>query len=127
MKNKKHSTSGQTLVMLLVFMALIVTITTATVTISIVLSMGNTRAQLGAKAYDIAESGVENALLRLLRDPNYTGESNLPVGAGTVSTVVSGTPITIISTGQIGTYIRKIQVEVTLGDTLTILTWKEIQ
>ena len=117
---------GQTLLFLLVFMSLIVTLTTAAVSISIVNSVGNSSMQKGMIAYDIAESGAENALLRILRDSTYTGET-LPIGNGTATITVEGSPMTIISIGQYGTYQRKIEVVASLGDTLSIVSWKEIQ
>jgi hypothetical protein len=47
--------------------------------------------------YHEAKAGYENALLRLLRDPDYTGET-LTINGGSVTITVSGTdPKTITS------------------------------
>ena len=77
--------SGQALVTLLVFMIIAVTITSSAVMIIILNSKGSYRFQDGLVAYQIAESGAENAILRLLRNPDYTGETDLAVGEGTAS------------------------------------------
>lgn len=86
------------------------------------------RLELGFEALSIAEGGAENAILRLLREPSYTGET-LTIGSGTAVITVTGTTTkTIVSTGTAGNYQRKIQI--TAGYTnniLTINSWKEIQ
>ncbi len=64
---------GQALVILLVFMAIAVTVTTAAVVMMVVGSTAASKYERSQAAYATAESGAENALLRLLRDPNYTG------------------------------------------------------
>jgi len=108
-------------------MAIAVTLTTAAVTMNVVNSVGNTKFQQGDLAFSIAESGAENALLRYIRDPSYQGET-LPVGAGTATVSITGAaPITIVSTGHIGSFIRKVQIIFNLGTTLSIVSWKEIQ
>ncbi len=117
---------GQTLVALLVFIVIAVTLTAAAVTMNIINSEGNSKMQQGMIAYDLAESGAENAILRLLRNPDYSGES-LTIGDGTADVSVSGTPPVIISTGKIGRTMRKIQVNLSLDGAITILSWKEIE
>ncbi|HCR92651.1 MAG TPA: hypothetical protein DIU47_01725 [Candidatus Pacebacteria bacterium] len=77
-------------------------------------------------AYDIAEAGTENALLRLLRNPAYTGET-LTVGDGTATITVTGSGTqTITSTGRLNNYLRKIQVVVVVDDVDTIQSWMEV-
>ena len=83
--------------------------------------------QEGVDAYYIAESGIENALLRLLRDPNYAGE-NLTVDSGTVNIIVSGTnPTTVVATASAGNFTRTVQAEMTYsGGFYTFSNWREI-
>ena len=121
-----HSQNGQTLVTLLVFMVIGITITTAAVMMTIVNTQNATKFQEGLIAYQVAESGAENAIIRLLRDPSYTGET-LTVGAGTATITVSGTTTkTITSSGVNGNYLRKVQVVASyVNNVLTITSWQE--
>ena len=116
---------GQTIILLLVFMTITVTLTTATVIMSIINSVGNTKLQQGVSAYTVAESGIENALLPVLRDPNYTGET-LPVGPTGTATIQVSNGV-IISTGKVGNFVKRIQVTFTLDKKLTISSWKQIE
>lgn len=118
---------GQTLVTLLLFMVIVITITSAVITVSIVNSQSLTRFEQGTEAYYVAESGAENALLRILRNPSYAGET-LPVGNGAaVIQVTSGATTTITSTGQIGNFVRKIEVAVSFpSGTMVVNSWKEV-
>lgn len=123
-------TSGQTLVILLVFMAVATIITSASIIMNIVNSVSTSQLSQGSNAFDIAESGAENGLLRLLRDPNYQGEI-LPVGSGitTVSVTGFGGPAPVLtSVGTIFGFSRVIQVKTSYtNNVLTILSWKELR
>ena len=77
----------------------------------------------------VAETGAENTILRLIRDPGYTGEATpLSIGPGSATITLSGaSPITITSTGVVGDMVREVQVEVTrVSGKLTVVSWKEI-
>lgn len=114
--------------MLILVIILLSTITTAAVALALSTTRDTTTHTLGERALAVAESGAENAILRLLRDPSYTGESNLPIGPGTATIVVTGSSPTIItSIATVGIYSRTIQVAVTnTGGLLTITSWQEI-
>jgi len=122
---KKYS-QGQALVSLLVFSVIAMAIISAA-TVLIVNSMyGTTSLERGSIAKQIAESGAENAILRLLRDPGYTGET-LPVGDGTATITVSGAnPRVITSQGRSGDYLRTVQITADYTNILNIISWKEI-
>lgn len=122
--------SGQTLVMLLVFMTVAITVTAASVALSIDNSRAASKVEVSGLAAAAAESGIENALLRLLRNPGFTGET-LTVGDGTATITVTGTnPIIITSTGESGGFVRRVQVTASYaGDANMILnidSWQEI-
>lgn len=124
---RKNQQKGQALIALLVFMVIAGTIVVAAI-IGIALSATTTsKVHQGGLAYMVAESGAENGILRLLRDPTYTGEV-LPVGQGSATITVSGTnPIILISKGQVGSFIRKVQVTIqVVNNAYTIQSWKEI-
>lgn len=123
----KFFKKGQTLVTLLIFMVIGITITTAAVMMAITNSQNVTKFQEGMIAFQVAESGAENAIIRLLRDPNYTGET-LTVGTGTAVITVTGTTTkTITSSGTNGSYLRKVQIVVGyVNNVLTISSWQEV-
>lgn len=118
---------GQSLVILLVFMAIAVTVTSAAVVMMIVGSTAASKYEQGQTAYATAESGAENALLRLLRDPNYGGET-LTIGSATATITVTGTdPKTITSTGVSGEFSRQIRVVIGYNSgILTVTSWNEV-
>ena len=118
---------GQALITLLFFVLISLTITSAAIIIIIINSISVSSFQEGTLAYYTAESGVENALLRLLRDPNYTGET-LAIGGGTaVITVVGSNPKTVVSVGQNGNFKRTIQAQMDYNSGYyTFSNWKEI-
>lgn len=127
MKNKYFRQKGQTLVILLTYMIVAVTITAASVIMVINSTTGTTKVHKGITALDIAESGAENAMIKLIRDRNYTGES-MSVDGGTVTITVSGTnPKTIISEGTLNDFTRTIRVIVNISNnTVSATSWKEI-
>ena len=73
-------------------------------------SIASSTYALGNQAYSVAESGAENAIIRLLRDKAYVGET-LAVGDNTATITVSGiNPYVIISAGRAGNFVRKVEV-----------------
>ncbi len=126
--NKTNHRSGQALVILLVIMTMSLTIITVGIVIAVVNSLAATRVQEGLITEQMAQSGAENALLRMLRNPtSYTGET-LPIGTGTVTIRVSGTDTKIAtSTAVLGNFSRSIQVSARMtGGEFKILSWREI-
>lgn len=124
---KIKANSGQTLITLLIFMIIAITITTAAIAMSIVNAKTANALQDSSSAFHVAEGGAENAVLRLLRDPNYNGET-LDIGEGTASvTVTRGETLTVTSEGKMNDFVRKVQISTSLSNgLLTILSWKEI-
>jgi hypothetical protein len=128
-KSVRRSTrqAGQTLVLLLAFMAIAMTITTASVAVTIINTRASSDYGLGQEALSIAEAGADNAIMRLTRDRSYTGET-LTIGQGTATISISGTsPATITSTGTRSGFVRKVQAVVTVSNNvLTLTSWTEI-
>lgn len=118
---------GQALITLLVFTVISIIITTGAVSVIIINSKSTSKFQQGVDAYYVAESGAENGLLRLLRDPSYTGET-LTVGDGIATISVTGTSTkTLTSVGKIGNFTKTIQITATyVNNILSIRSWKEI-
>ena len=121
---------GQALVTLLVFVATAMIITTGAVAVTIINSQTTGKFAQGEEVLHIAEAGADNAILRILRDPNgiYTGEGPLAIGSGTVTITVTGsTTKTITAEGASGNFIRKIRVVGDLtNNTFNITSWREI-
>lgn len=127
MKKVSFKDKGNALITLLFFALITIIVTSSAVVMIIINSGAVTTVQQGNDAYSIAESGVENALLRLLRNPSYTSEV-LTIGGGTATITVTGTTTkTIISRGRIGNFERSIQVTATYtNNILTVTSWDEI-
>lgn len=120
--------SGQALVLLIVVMVVGTVITSAAVIFAIVNLKAASNLQSGEEAYAIAESGAENGILRLVRNPAYTGET-LTVGSGQAVITVSGSGnLTIVSEGVRGNFRRKVEVNGSyVNNIFTVSTWREIE
>lgn len=118
---------GQALITLLFFIIISLTITSGAIIIIIINSISGSRFQEGTIAYYAAESGLENALLRILRNPNYAGET-LTMGTTTaVITVTGSNPKTAVVVAQNGNFKRTVRLEVNYNNGYyTLLNWKEI-
>lgn len=127
MKNSTYTNRGQTLIILLMYMIIAIIVTTASVALVINNSRATDKLYQGTNALDIAESGAETAMIKLLRDPNFAGET-LTIGSGQAVITVSGTnPKTVLSKGTLNNFTRTIQVTVdTTGNVITVTSWKEI-
>lgn len=128
MTKKYNNQTGSMLIALMIFVVVSITIVTAAVLLVVDNTVTSTNQQVGTSAAAIAESGTENALLRLLRNPSYTGEV-LAVGAGQATITVAGTdPIVITSVGELGSYRRTIEVQAQrINGVVTVTSWKEIE
>lgn len=126
MKSYKNQ-KGQTLVILLVYMVMAIIVTTAAVSMVLVNSRGADKLLQGTTAYDVAESGAETAMVKLLRDTSYAGET-LSVAGGTAVITVSGASTkTIVSKGTLNNFTRSVEVTATnVNNVLTVTSWKEL-
>ena len=126
MKKKSRLQAGQSLVTLIVFIMIFMSIFTMSITMMAVNSLATDDFQQGIAARQVTESGIENALLRLLRNPDYSGET-LAVGNGSVVITVTGDAYnkTIISVGTLGKFQKKIKATIIYNDVITISSWKE--
>lgn len=121
-----HRQAGQTLVALLIFMMVVIALTAIAATITIVNIRSNNAFADGQQALSYAESGAEDALIRLVRNPAYTGETiTFPDGTATIS--VSGTTTkTIVSAGTSGNHRRTVTVTANYtNNVLAPTSWSE--
>jgi hypothetical protein len=119
--------SGQALVVLLFYMIIAITLSTTAVAVILSNSLSVTRSEQNVRALEVAEAGAENALVRLIRATDYTGET-LTVGDGSVTVTVSGADTkTITSVGTISTSSRTVQVGVAIvNGVLSVTSWSEL-
>lgn len=118
---------GQALVVLLFYMIIAITLVTTAVAVIISNSLAVTKSESGIVAMDIAETGAENAIIQVLRNTNYQGET-MTIGDGTAVSTVSGTSTkTITSVGSINGSSRTVQVVATMvNSVLTVTSWQEL-
>ena len=114
---------GQALVALLFFIIISITAISAAIILVVLNSQGASRLSQGQRAYTYAENGVNEAMVRMLRNPNFTNHSETYInGSYTVTVVPNGATGKIItSTGVSGNATRRIQATVsTVNDTYVI-------
>ena len=123
---KQLQSNGQTLVALLIFMLVAMTITVAATAIAVINLQSNNAFASGSQALYDANSGIENAILELERDPAYGG-STMTIGSGTATITVSGTgSLTIVSVGSVGNFSRTVTATATeSNDLITVTGWNE--
>lgn len=120
----KMQQKGQAVVALLFFMTISIAIITAIVIIVLNNATAVSSLEQGNSAYYLAESGAQNALLRLIRDPSYSGET-LTVDQGTVVIQVANGIAT--STATVANSVRKVQVNTVYNNNIrTVTSWTEI-
>ena len=109
-------------------MVVAIIMTTMAVALVIVNAQAASEVEQGDMVLKLAESGAENELLLLVRNPTYTGTDTLTIGTGTVTATVSGAnPIIITSRGVQGSFVRSASVSATFVNTiLTIQSWQEV-
>lgn len=118
--------SGQALTSLLIIMFVGLSIITTSSGL-INTSLSSTANLLEANdALVIAESGAEDALLKILRNPSYVG-GTLPFTNGLATINIASTnPFTFVSTGFVGQHQRSIRVTINNSNGITTVTsWKE--
>jgi hypothetical protein len=123
----KSSNSGFASVALIIFTIIAMTVITATTYILVNNALANSQSEQSAIALDIAESGMENGIIRFTRNIGYTGE-DMPFNGGVAHITLSPDQQTIQSRGTYGNFDRTIQVNITdyvRTNNLTINSWQE--
>lgn len=101
-------------------------LSTAAVAVVLANSLSSTRVTESIHALEAAEAGAENAIIRLIRNPEYTGET-LTLASGNATVTVSGATSKIVrSVGLVGSFSRIINVGVTLTEgVVSVISWQE--
>lgn len=118
---------GQALTTLIFFVLIASLYITAAVVVSLVNSVAVTTTEQGINDSRLAEGALEDSLVRLLRDPNYTG-GTFTLNGGNVTVTVTGTTTkTVTASVRNGNYYRRFEAIVTFNQTqMTITSWKEL-
>ena len=126
-KKHPHNNHGQTLVTLLVFTVVAIAVTSTAISIMINITRSASIVESRIIASQAAESGIENAIIRVLRDPEYAGET-LQIGDASVEISVAGSdPIVITADATYGSYIQTVQTTIAYVDnSLTISDWEYV-
>ena len=118
---------GQTLVSLLIIIAVTI-LAVASAIVSASLSSTTAITTISDKVYYSAETGAEEALIKLLRDPSYPGETLGLAGINVEITVSSPSPTERVITSTASTNSIKRRVDVSaqfLNNILTVTSWDE--
>lgn len=123
----RDSEKGQALMTLLIFTVIAIIITSAAIAILYTNTLAGTKSQEGSVAFSVAESGLENAVIRTMRDTAYVGET-LQVGSGSAVITVTGTnPKTVTSVGTNGNFTRTVQVQLNYtSGSFSLTNWREM-
>src|SRR5579872_181096 len=120
---------GQALVPLLIFVATAIIITSAAIAIAIINIQSTSQFTQGQQAYDTAESGAEDAILKLVRNSSFGSSYSVSVGNYLANVVVSpsgqATTKTITAEGVVNNFRRKIQVsgQFNSDGTFSVVSW----
>jgi hypothetical protein len=124
---RKKTQPGQILVSVIIFMALGLTVIAMSAALTVINLQNTMKYSESAKALSYAEAGAEEGILRLIRDPTYSG-GTLPLDAisVTISVVTNGTNKDVTSTAIYNGFTKKILARISLvGDKATLLSWDE--
>ena len=117
---------GQTIIALLVFMMAAITLTLSATMVAVIQTQSQSTYQAGGQALQYAQTGAENALLRLERDTTYSGET-LTLANGTATITISGVATkTIVTVGSVGSVKRTITATANITNSVVSLSsWIE--
>jgi len=100
----------------------------------ILLGLGSSRTSFANEqsnqAKGLANSCVEEALQQIRDSTPFTGAGNLTLGQGTCTYIVTsqgGQNRTIISSGTVGTIIRKVKIIIDkINPTIQVVSWQQV-
>lgn len=86
--------------------------------------------QRSLQARGLASTCAEEALQVVHDDTSYTGTGNLNLGQGSCSYTVTntgGANRTITASATVNTVVRRVSLSITIGSTITVTSWQEVQ
>lgn len=121
--------SGQILTSVLVFMAFGLSVIALSATLTIINIQNTGKLSRSEQASVYAEAGAEEAILRLIRDPGYSGGTLALSSDATIAIQIAtnDTSRTVTSTATYSGFTKKIQAVVSLANSkATLISWKQI-
>lgn len=117
--------SGQSLISLLFFTVMGITVISAAALIVTADFLSASNSEKGLTAYYAAESGVENGILYILSHPTYSGSLTMPNATVTIN--YDGSSVsTITAVGENGTTMRTLQAKAKYENGIfNVFEWKE--
>ena len=124
---KQEVEKGQALVALLFFVVIATIYTSAAVIIIASNSLSASRSQRGVTTARFAEGFMEDTLLNLIRNPDYSG-GTFNFEDGSVIVEITGDETkTILVQSAVGDSLRKLEAVVSLeSGQLEVVSWKEV-
>ena len=122
---------GQAFITLVLFVAIAMSVISGTIIIIVVNSFGASLSEKSILVHQSAENGIENALVHLLRDPDYAGETLSPI-INSYNTVISVTGNdnnkTIVSTASSSNITKAITAKIFYNNNvMTVTYWQDSQ
>lgn len=124
--NKMKFLKGQTLLIMLVISGFVMVVLSSALILSVTGSkLTISSADAAAAAYG-ADAGIENGLIRYLRDPAYTGET-ISIGRASVVITITGVgPYTIRAVSTAGLSERVTTANITMNSgIMTVNNWQD--
>lgn len=126
MKPYKNNQNGQALTSLLIIMFVGLTIMTASVGLINTTQTATGSLDEANQALVVAESGIEDTLMKYIRNPSISGGTLAVDGGLAVVSIASTNPYTFVSQGIVGQHSRTIRVTINnTGGITTVTSWKE--
>lgn len=128
LKRLHNNKSGQILTSVIVFMAFGLSVIALSSVLTIINIQNTAKYSESTRALNYAEAGAEEAVLRIIRDPNYPG-GTLPLDTANVNMQIVGDASnkTVTSTAVYNGFTKRIQVQVSLADDkVSLVSWKQI-
>jgi len=115
---------GTALISLIMTSAISLVVLTGAVLVVVIQSRSSLAVRQNTQGQALADFGVENAAIRLLRDPNYAGES-LNIDSNTVTISVAASKIN--SSAKVGQIIKMVESGFQYNNNiLTIFSWQSV-
>lgn len=115
------------MVMVMILAVVGISVVTASTAVTIASSQNASSFTQSEIAYLQAEAGIENAIISIIRDNSYSGET-LTLDDGDVEVTVTGDETkTITAVSTYGSLVRTVQVTGTITNTVfSITSWQEV-
>lgn len=128
LRNLHNNKSGQILTSVIVFMAFGLSVIALSAVLTIINIQSTAKNAQSAQALNYAEAGAEEGVLRLIRDPAYSG-GTLLIDTVSVPITVTGDAVSkiVTATATYNGFTKKIQAQVSLANNkLTLISWKQV-